>query len=246
MLPVFLKRPGVQIPDHVSTAHVVATNGVFLRIRNNWLAATVPIDVATLERERPQAQLLLPPIDAVVVGQVLLFFRRIYQLYRSEAAVLLHHGPAGWACTVPPQIVSAAHVHYDMSERIPGYSCVGTMHSHGSLVARHSSVDDADEADFDGVHIIIGDLNQRSKFSMEASLVVRSHRFCIDTHVGGVQEDGRFSWQDRRGAYSFHSDAPALMDWEVPESWVNNVTHSSSARLPQASSPTRGVLHEET
>ena len=247
MLPVYLKKPGVQIPEDAPTAHVVAANGVFLRIRSNWLSATVPIDVHTLEREQARATLLLPPIDEVVVGQVLAFFRHIYHLYRSEAAVLLHHGAAGWACTIPQQSVSAAHVHYDMSERIPGYSCVGTMHSHGSLPARHSSVDDADEADFDGVHIIIGDLDQPTKFSMEASLVVRSYRFCIDTHVSGVREEKYFSWRERRRAYSFHSDAPALLNWEVPAVWVSKVRHSCfsgiSQTLPQVSEER---AHEET
>ena len=40
--------------------------------------------------------------------------------------------------------------------------------------------DEMDEAEFDGVHIILGQLQHFPNFSMEASLVVRGSRFSLD------------------------------------------------------------------
>lgn len=46
-----------------------------------------------------------------------------------------------------------------------GYELIGTIHSHCDFAAFHSGVDDADEINFDGLHITIGKLTKGYDFS---------------------------------------------------------------------------------
>ncbi|OGI15741.1 MAG: hypothetical protein A2878_02960 [Candidatus Moranbacteria bacterium RIFCSPHIGHO2_01_FULL_54_31] len=248
MIPVHIKRNGAAAPD-ATVSYIVAENGLYLQIKNDWVDAVVPVDLSTLEKEEERARLLLPLIDAEVFAKVYAFFYRIYQLYHSESAVLLHFGAEhGWAITIPVQEVSAGGVHYDMTERIAGYRCVGTMHSHGSLAAMHSTIDDADEAEFDGVHIILGDLNRAPRFSMEASLVVRSCRFPLDDHIVGITPAEKaplyhlppqLMAQLRFGSPRFFTaDLSVLNGWEVPDEWIAKVTNIGRIRSIVPAIPT--------
>lgn len=46
-----------------------------------------------------------------------------------------------------------------------GYVISGTVHSHSNFSAFHSSVDDNDEMNFDGIHITVGDLDKTFSYS---------------------------------------------------------------------------------
>ena len=107
------------------------------------------------------------------------FFDDTYKKHKSEAAVLLyyHHEQKKWAYCVPQQTVSGASVEYDIAkgatyvvednlevglDNLPGegWCQVGSIHSHASMSAFHSGVDDKDEFGFDGIHITIGGFNK--------------------------------------------------------------------------------------
>ena len=214
---------------------MLARNGTMMQVDTDWVKARVPVkELKSLAVVEPEATLRLPPIDELVFAKAVAFFHRVYKEHGTESAVLLHYSESlGWELTVPNQKVSRAAVHYEMEERIPGYRCVGTMHSHGSMGASHSSVDTRDEADFDGVHITIGALNKYPTFEMDAELTVRSHRFALDhSHIGGVSEVEesplqevpnylRKSWWSKRRL--FRTDPTELDNWQLPEEWLQRV-----------------------
>ena len=107
------------------------------------------------------------------------FFDDTYKKYKSEAAVLLYYEQRQkkWAYCVPQQTVSGASVAYDIAkgatyviednlevgvDNLPEgeWSQVGSIHSHASMSAFHSGIDDKDEFGFDGIHITIGGFNK--------------------------------------------------------------------------------------
>ena len=232
-MPVFVKAPGSAPPEH-GMHYIVARNGLFMRVQNDWLDATISVkEFQAFEPETPRARLLLPAIDALVFAQVLRFFEAVYELHGTEAAVLLHYSKEqGWAFTVPPQKVSWAYVHYEMTERLAGYRCVGTMHSHGNMSAGHSGTDVQDEAAFDGVHITLGNVTKKSTFTMQAELVCRGQRFKLPvSQIGGVisptpqvteteQFQGRWS---RNTIYSLTA-IEQMETWTPPEEWFTRLT----------------------
>jgi hypothetical protein len=254
-MDVLIVREGVEIPE-TGTRFMLARGGIMMQIDNDWVKARVPVkEIKSLSVVAPEAELRLPPLDAIVFAKAVVFFEQVFKKHGTEAAVLLHHSPElGWELTVPKQRVSKAAVHYDMEERIPGYRCVGTMHSHGSMGASHSSVDTRDEADFDGVHVTIGGLNSFPSFEMDAELTVRSFRFTLDHgHFGGVsvvtnKPEVETSYLERRWWSSsrklFTFDGKVLGEWRVPEDWFTKVEIASlllPPLKPPMTSPAEGT-----
>jgi hypothetical protein len=178
------------------------------------------------------------------MAKAIAFFHAVYKRHYTEAAVLLHYSHEhGWDITVPAQKATSAHVDYKMDERIEGYLCAGTMHSHGYMSAFHSGTDQHDEAEWDGIHITIGNLNKHPLFSMEAEMVVNGCRFILGTeHLEGVSvaEKEEVKYPIITGITSFYKPQPtkpyyginetALDGWTVPEEWLAKVETISYAR----------------
>jgi len=57
---------------------------------------------------------------------------------------------------------------------------VGSMHSHGAFGAYASSIDEDDEAELDGLHIVVGDFDRR-RLGYAAAIVVDGIRFLLKT-----------------------------------------------------------------
>jgi hypothetical protein len=55
---------------------------------------------------------------------------------------------------------------------------VGTIHSHGAFAAFASSIDEADEASLDGLHLVVGDLDRRAP-SYAAAIAIDGQRFTV-------------------------------------------------------------------
>lgn len=214
---------------------IVAGNGTFVRKRMGWVEATVPVaSIDGLQPQTTEAKLLLPRITSTVFAKAVLFFRAVYEQKDTEAAVLLHYGDKrGWSITVPEQEATGSHVSYKTSERLPGYQCVGTIHSHCAMNAFHSGTDVGDEASHDGVHITIGLLNRFPKFGMDAEFVVNGTRFPLShEHIVRVRMDEEVPAQavspqmfcaitKRQTLYSMPFGI--VHDWTVPQEWVERV-----------------------
>lgn len=217
MFPVAMKTPGSEMPKE-DTHYIVARNGIFLRKKNWWVDAVVRIpQISVLDPQETSAEILLPKIPADSMWKAIAFFQEVYRLYGSEAAILLHFSEnKGWTFSVPHQRASAWHVSYNAYERLEGYQCVGTMHSHGSLAAYHSSTDQHDEAEFDGIHITVGRLSSISSlFSLDTEVVVNGNRFRKNPMdiIDGLKEEF--------GSYKMIH--PWSEKFLVPAEWIDNV-----------------------
>lgn len=231
MIDVHVKYPGATAPSE-GTYYIVARNGLHMRMYSDWVDAVIPLkELQALECEKPRAKVLLPPINADIFLQIYAFFRNIYLTHQTEAAVLLHYSREhGWAFTVPGQQVSRSQVKYEMTQRLEGYRCVGTMHSHADMRAGHSNTDIHDEAAFDGIHVTLGSLNEHPHFSMEAETVLRGQRFPLPIeHIGGVVAPPQVPPEERflKGTYRSSlytlAENEFLNDFVVPKEWMQQV-----------------------
>ncbi len=163
-------------------AFLVARDGVYLRKRTLLGESQTKVGrIAHLPDAEEYVEYALPQIPADLMGRVVGFFRAVYRAQRTEALVLLLWEGGHFSVAVPPQRVSAASVKFTLAEDdLPASSrLVGTIHSHGAFGAFASSIDEADEAALDGLHLVVGDLDRRRP-SYSAAIVVDGHRFRAD------------------------------------------------------------------
>ncbi len=166
-------------------AVVVARDGVYLRKRSLLGLSQVQVEgVAHLPPAREYLEYALPKVPASLMGQVVGFFRAIWARQRSEALALLTWDGSAFGLIVPEQRAGAASVKHrlEATEVTPGTQLVGSIHSHGALGAGASLTDEADEADFDGIHVVVGDVDERRP-SYSAAIVIDGRRFGCRTSL---------------------------------------------------------------
>lgn len=155
-----------------------------------------------------------PKIPYDVLLLVREFFAEVYTVHKSEAFVYMHFDKEAnkYEIVVPPnQTASAGHVKFDANVRAYCAGCnighpstdiedceycgstdirpafiVGTLHSHGSMNAFHSTTDDANELNMTGFHITIGKVDNRVGFELAHSFVVAQKGF-VDSEGKGVR-----------------------------------------------------------
>lgn len=220
------------VPPEEDHYFIVAGNGIFLRKRNGFVDAIIPVPaIDGLEDVKAGATLLLPRITSTVFAKAVLFFYEVYTRQKTEAAVLLHYSEKlGYALTVPPQVATFGNVEFPPTERLSGYKCVGTMHSHGSMTAFHSSTDIKDEAAQDGIHITIGKLDRFPFFALDGEFVVNGTRFPLSyEHIVRLKLAPENLLEKQMGKFFPSRDKiytipfGILRDWSVPEEWLEKV-----------------------
>lgn len=170
----------VQLP-----AFVVARDGLYLRKRSLLGLSQVQVEgVAHLPPAREYLEYALPKVPAALIGQVVGFFRAVWSRQRSEALALLTWDGSAFGLIVPEQRAGAASVKHrlEATEVPSGTHLVGSIHSHGALSAGASLTDEADEADFDGIHVVVGDVDERRP-SYSAAIVIDGRRFGCRTSL---------------------------------------------------------------
>ncbi|MFH1430443.1 MAG: hypothetical protein ABIG71_02885 [Candidatus Uhrbacteria bacterium] len=166
---------------------VFGKNGMFRVVVKGPIRALVPAKeapmIAPLESS---AQWRLPAMPAHLTMQVIKWFVAVWHKYHSEAILIIRYNPETqeYALVAPKQRVSAGHAHYTQAmlagaDDMPGFVNVGTVHSHGSMGAFHSSVDTGDEEFFSGIHLTVGKVNSEF-FEIVSTLDVNGHRFPQD------------------------------------------------------------------
>jgi hypothetical protein len=164
-------------------AFVVARDGLYLRKRSLLgLSQTKVGRIAHLPEGKEFVDYALPKVPADLMARAVGFFRAVYRLHRTEAAVLLVWLDAGFDLVVPAQKVSSVSVKFDLADGdVPsGGRLVGTIHSHGAFGAYASSTDEDDEAELDGLHVVVGDFDRR-RLGYSAAIVVDGIRFLLKT-----------------------------------------------------------------
>ncbi|MFL5754765.1 MAG: hypothetical protein ACJ77N_00560 [Chloroflexota bacterium] len=181
MFPIIEAGPSLDTAS--LPAFVVARDGLYLRKRSLLgLSQTRVGRVAHLPEGREFVDYALPKVPADLMARAVGFFRAVYRLQRTEAAVLLLWRGGSFDLAVPDQKVSAVSVRFDLADGdVPaGSRLVGTMHSHGGFTAYASSTDEDDEAELDGLHVVVGDFDRR-RLGYSAAIVVDGIRFHLKT-----------------------------------------------------------------
>ncbi|MGD0088293.1 MAG: hypothetical protein ABSE73_00040 [Planctomycetota bacterium] len=147
--------------------YLLAKSGIYKEVKNAFYSARVKVNgISHLEDTKDSVELHVPKLPLVLLRQAEAFFVAAYNRYHSEAVVVLLVSPASgqWRLEVPDQKVEGGslHVAYDpTSVAVPGgFEIFGTIHSHASAGAFHSSTDDRDEACSDGLHITVGNVDK--------------------------------------------------------------------------------------
>jgi proteasome lid subunit RPN8/RPN11 len=160
-------------------AFVVARDGLYLRKRSLLGLSQTKLDrVAHLPAAKAFLDYRLGKLPAELMGRVVGFFAAVYDRQRTEALVLLLWQDDHFEVLVPSQSATSVSVRHklDSSSMPPGSRIAGTIHSHGDFSAFASATDEDDEADLDGLHVVVGDLLRRAP-SFSAAIVVDGHRF---------------------------------------------------------------------
>jgi hypothetical protein len=211
MFPILEAGPSLETAS--LPAFVVARDGLYLRKRSLLgLSQTKVGRVAHLPEGKEFVDYALPKVPSDLMARAVGFFRAIYRLHRTEAAVLLLWRDGSFDLAVPDQKVSSVSVKFDVSDGdLPaGSRLVGTIHSHGSFGAYASSTDEDDEAELDGLHVVVGDFDRR-RLGYSAAIVVDGIRFHLKT--------GQLIERPRRLA-------------EPPDDWLRKVKLAPPPRQP--------------
>jgi hypothetical protein len=195
-------------------AFVVAGDGLYLRKRSLLgVSQTRAGRIDALPDGAETLDYALPPVPADVMARAVGFFRAAYRLHRTEAAVLLLWRDGGFGLAAPSQRVTAVSVEFDVApgDVPPGARVVGSMHSHGAYGAYASATDQDDEAGLDGLHLVVGRLDQRRP-SYAGAVVVDGVRFQLKAE--------RLFERPRRPV-------------EPPAEWLAKVTVAPPARRPR-------------
>jgi hypothetical protein len=161
-------------------AFLVAHDGLYLRKRSLLGVSQTRVNGAEhLPAETEYVEYGLPKVRADQMARVVGFFRSIYRAQRTEALVLLLWAGEGFELFVPDQKVSLASVSHTLdAARLPaGSRVVGSIHSHGAFGPGASAIDEDDEAEFDGLHVIVGRFDRRPSYS--AAIAVDGRRFAV-------------------------------------------------------------------
>jgi len=181
MFRVFV-HDGVEEVPNDDIMYIIAKGGIYLKKKLGLVSSITPVDkISILQPVSTYAHMDIPKIPAIAFAQIMAFFKAVFDKHSSEAIVLLYYNDQKkkfWV-RVPMQEVSGASLDYENFENgKDGFDLIGTIHSHGRMGAFHSSVDDKDEENFDGLHITIGD-NDEDYPSISASIVVNGQRVKI-------------------------------------------------------------------
>lgn len=147
--------PGDPLPEETDFAYTTARTGHYLKRRTSLYEACVAVpEIDTLPEETESFRLTAPKIPRQLFTEALAFFQEVAREKHSEAMLLLTFVDGMWGLVPPEQDASMAHISYEIPE---GVRPVGSIHSHPGMGAFHSATDEADEAEFDGIHIVVSD-----------------------------------------------------------------------------------------
>lgn len=172
--------------------YIIAKEGIFLKKRIGVMESIAPVkNISILNSVDTMARMHIKQIPATTGAKILEFFKAVYDKFQSEAIVLLFYNEKSktYKIVAPQQQVTAASAKYNRGVTIKDYTMIGTIHSHGSMSAFHSGVDDSDETTFDGLHITFGNVNQ-DEISISSSIVSNGSRFIVkpQEYLAGLVE----------------------------------------------------------
>lgn len=192
MIPLFHKTAALSSDQLPGTHYLLAGNGLFLVQDTALFRATTRISRRhPLLPSEPSLQLRMPRIPTAVMEQAYGFFLEVFRRYQSEAFANILYAPdrAAFQLAVPPQQLTyyadggsprmVLGVRYESIAKPAGFMILGDLHSHGCHHAYFSSTDDHDDLNREGLHIVLGRLDQSTPDCC-ASFVTNRTRFDVD------------------------------------------------------------------
>ncbi len=201
MFKIFINDGNQEIPKD-DIFYIVSKEGIFLKKKLGLLESITPVNQISILNNLnivSKAKMNIPKISTIKFLKIITFFRKVYELYKGEAIVLIYYNELSkkFKLYAPTQTVSSCSLDYSINN-IPNYNLIGDIHSHGSLSAFHSGVDSHDEKEFDGLHITLGNINNSDlSFSISSSIVINGSRFITEPgeYIQGIvqfNKDGIF------------------------------------------------------
>lgn len=190
-IPIYLKPSDDSPRPEDSEFFWLTRDGLFFCRNHPFFASDVPATAppAWLARHRSGCRVLFPKVPATVLEFAVAFLGRVFEVAGSEAIVLLlwHTKQRRYKLLVPKQEATVWHsssgyrtaldVTYDVPGVLPKHCLlVGDVHSHGDYGAYASGVDKHDERYRDGIHIVVGRIDEEPP-EFHAELSVDGHRF---------------------------------------------------------------------
>ncbi len=154
-----------ELPDVTTPYYIHASDGHFRHSRTDagrWVTKVhkVPSKLKPIGNYQGVGTFDGQVIPASIYAQAVAFFRRVYDAHHTEAEVLIlqHRTTKEYRLFVPTQRVSHGGVYsiYNPRHISREYLVVGTFHSHCDFDPYHSSTDEGDARDMDGIHGTIG------------------------------------------------------------------------------------------
>lgn len=242
---IVVKRPGVEPPALAEGGlrYLLARDGLYLERRTALYHTSTRLTgpLLGLAAHEVSCQLFFPPLPRVLVRAMLTFFKAAYDLHGGEAAlVLLYHPGTGayrWHC--PPQTVEVYRsfgrlraydaIAYELPLELPeGYVVFGDAHSHGSMPAYASAVDKHDEEHKDGLHLIVGRIDEPGRYDYHADFVMDGQRFGLDP--AAVLEDMRCRPFARPPAPWLERITMKQPSWWTTNPWVGSYRDEDGRR----------------
>ena len=216
-IPVYLKTDEKAKRPTESEFYWSTRDGMFLCRNHPFFRTDVPTrrPVRALAPHDPCCEFRYPKLKAGQLEFIVGFFDKIYDLYQSEAVVLLYWDLKRnhYKLHVPDQVASVRvfwdgdrmpdDVRYDTPiDMPPHFLMVGDIHSHGNMSAYSSYTDKLDEKYRDGVHGVVGKIDKNPpEFHLE---------FCVDGARFELEFDDLFEGFDKRRKL-------------IPQQWINKV-----------------------
>lgn len=191
LFPIYFYDGGNVPKDDI--CYIITKKGPMIKKNLGMVESLVPVkDISILQELQSYVKLNIPKIPEDMVASILTFFRAIYNKHSAEAIVLIFYNEntKEYIIEPPPQEGNSASLDYTKGTlHFDGFTLIGTAHSHGSMSAFHSSVDDKDEESFDGLHITFGNVNA-DQFTLSCSVVSNGYRSIVEPemYMGGVKK----------------------------------------------------------
>lgn len=230
MFPIYVHDGQHEVPD-ADIFYIVGKEGIFLKKKIGVMESIAPVkSISTLNSVKSAAQMHIAQIPAITCGKILDFFKKVHAEYRAEAIVLLFYDETTnkYKIYAPVQQVSAAALDYDRNVVIEGHTMIGTIHSHASMSAFHSGVDDSDEKSFDGLHITYGNVSDEYP-SLSASIVSNGTRIMVnpEEYMLGIKKTVDIDETVMQSTYKVqkwdHTLKKMVVDEEASKKWVRPV-----------------------
>lgn len=232
------------LPDD-DTCYLIGKNGPYLKKTLELISSLTPVDkISFLDDIPTYAEIHIPKIPVKVIAKVVSFFKKVYEMYHSEAVVLLYYNKSKktYKIHVPKQVVAAAGLDYKSDLTIPKHILIGDIHSHGNMGAFHSPTDVHDESKFDGLHITIGKISSQL-FEVCGSVAVNNMRVPIipEDYIAGITSaeyspyfptmfrpafdeiNGEKIYKNEVKTYIGYTLNASEKDYKFNEEWLNQV-----------------------